>query len=506
MSSSHLWERSFVNDPSPPFDWERTTAAEWQKNPRKVSRYWMLLDGLTILAAAIAATLYKKHIGFLAGLQSFWHDTLIPGSTSWEQLIILFGFTLALIETSRRMHLYTPLRLGGFLAEQRSTIQACLISGLLLTGSLYLVHAGAIPRSIVLLTLGIVMVSLSLRRLIFRAFMHRAFERGIGTRNVLIVGTGPEARAFRRQLTRLPHLGYSFKGFIELSPSGSYDRLDRESVVGTLASLFDYARKHFVDEIFIAGPCKPGVVPDVCEKARAEGIDLRVIPDMYGGLAWKRQIEYIGEFPTIPLHCSHFPELALMFKRSLDIIFAASALLILSPVLLLISIAIKLDSPGPILFVSERIGKKGRVFGCIKFRTMVQDAEKKRSQILSMNERDGILFKVKNDPRVTRLGRILRKYSLDEIPQFLNVIGGDMSIVGPRPPIAREVREYELKHLRRLDVVPGITGLWQIQARQDPSFESYIMLDLAYIENWSVWLDLKIILRTVGVVVAGTGS
>jgi lipopolysaccharide/colanic/teichoic acid biosynthesis glycosyltransferase len=172
----------------------------------------------------------------------------------------------------------------------------------------------------------------------------------------------------------------------------------------------------------------------------------------------------------------------------------------------LISIAIKLDSPGPILFVSERIGKKGRVFGCIKFRTMVQDAEKKRSQILSMNERDGILFKVKNDPRVTRLGRILRKYSLDEIPQFLNVIGGDMSIVGPRPPIAREVREYELKHLRRLDVVPGITGLWQIQARQDPSFESYIMLDLAYIENWSVWLDLKIILRTVGVVVAGTGS
>jgi exopolysaccharide biosynthesis polyprenyl glycosylphosphotransferase len=375
-----------------------------------------------------------------------------------------------------------------------------------LTGSLYLVHAGAIPRSIVLLTLGIVMVSLSLRRLIFRAFMHRAFERGIGTRNVLIVGTGPEARAFRRQLTRLPHLGYSFKGFIELSPSGSYDRLDRESVVGTLASLFDYARKHFVDEIFIAGPCKPGVVPDVCEKARAEGIDLRVIPDMYGGLAWKRQIEYIGEFPTIPLHCSHFPELALMFKRSLDIIFAASALLILSPVLLLISIAIKLDSPGPILFVSERIGKKGRVFGCIKFRTMVPDAEKKRSQILSMNERDGILFKVKNDPRVTRLGRILRKYSLDEIPQFLNVIGGDMSIVGPRPPIAREVREYELKHLRRLDVVPGITGLWQIQARQDPSFESYIMLDLAYIENWSVWLDLKIILRTVGVVVAGTGS
>jgi lipopolysaccharide/colanic/teichoic acid biosynthesis glycosyltransferase len=123
-----------------------------------------------------------------------------------------------------------------------------------------------------------------------------------------------------------------------------------------------------------------------------------------------------------------------------------------------------------------------------------------------MNERDGVLFKVKHDPRITRLGRFLRKYSLDEIPQFVNVILGDMSIVGPRPPIASEVREYELKHLRRLDVLPGITGLWQVQARQDPSFESYIMLDLAYIENWTVWLDLKIIVRTVGVLFAGTGS
>jgi len=180
----------------------------------------MLLDGLTILAAAVAATLYKKEIGAFAGLKSFWHGTLIPGATTWELLIILLGFMLALIETSRRMHLYTPLRVGGFLAEQRLTIQACSISGLLLTGSLYLVHAGAIPRSIVLLTLGLVMVSLCLRRLIYRAYMHRAFERGIGTRNILIVGTGPEAQAFRRQLTRLPHLGYSFKGFIEISPSG----------------------------------------------------------------------------------------------------------------------------------------------------------------------------------------------------------------------------------------------------------------------------------------------
>jgi lipopolysaccharide/colanic/teichoic acid biosynthesis glycosyltransferase len=175
-------------------------------------------------------------------------------------------------------------------------------------------------------------------------------------------------------------------------------------------------------------------------------------------------------------------------------------------VLLAIAIGVRVDTPGPIFYASERIGKKGRVFGCLKFRTMVPDAERRRAEILHMNERDSVLFKISNDPRITRTGRFLRKYSLDELPQLINVLRGDMSLVGPRPPIASEVKRYELNHLRRLDVTPGVTGLWQVQARQDPSFDSYISLDTAYIENWSLWLDIKILVRTIGVVVSGTGT
>jgi lipopolysaccharide/colanic/teichoic acid biosynthesis glycosyltransferase len=167
---------------------------------------------------------------------------------------------------------------------------------------------------------------------------------------------------------------------------------------------------------------------------------------------------------------------------------------------------IKLDSPGPAFYISQRIGKKGRSFSCFKFRTMVVNADNLKSSLSAHNERSGPLFKIRNDPRVTTLGRYLRKFSLDELPQLLNVIKGDMSLVGPRPPIASEVERYELEHLRRLEVLPGLTGLWQVRAREDPSFDQYVTLDITYVETWSFWLDLKILARTAEVVFRGTGS
>jgi lipopolysaccharide/colanic/teichoic acid biosynthesis glycosyltransferase len=197
---------------------------------------------------------------------------------------------------------------------------------------------------------------------------------------------------------------------------------------------------------------------------------------------------------------------AAWIKRPMDLTFAVLLLLLLGPLMAGVALAVRLDGPGPLFYVSERVGRRGRRFACYKFRTMVVDADELQSGLRAMNERDSILFKIAEDPRVTRIGRLLRKYSLDELPQLVNVVRGEMSLIGPRPPLPSEVARYSPEHSARLAVLPGITGLWQVKCRNSPHFADYINLDLAYIEQWSVWLDMKILWRTVGVVLAGTGT
>jgi lipopolysaccharide/colanic/teichoic acid biosynthesis glycosyltransferase len=276
-------------------------------------------------------------------------------------------------------------------------------------------------------------------------------------------------------------------------------------ILGTTQNLKTLCRTHFIDEIIVCTHHRPTVL-DVIADAQESGVGVRVIPDLYDGLAWGARLDYLGHFPTLAVVHRTTPAFAMTLKRAIDILGSASALILLSPVLLLLALIVKLDSPGPILYASKRLGKKGRPFPCYKFRTMVADADLQKAKLQHLNERDGILFKITNDPRITRAGRFLRKHSLDELPQFWNVLIGDMSLVGPRPPLASEVKKYETGYFRRLEVAPGITGLWQVEARNNPSFDKYISLDLHYVENWSLGLDIQILLRTVSVVLAGTGS
>jgi lipopolysaccharide/colanic/teichoic acid biosynthesis glycosyltransferase len=193
-------------------------------------------------------------------------------------------------------------------------------------------------------------------------------------------------------------------------------------------------------------------------------------------------------------------------KRMLDVAVSAGALLVFGPLLLLIACLVKLDSPGPALYSALRVGRKGRQFHCHKFRTMAVDAGAIKENLRGQNQREGPTFKIVKDPRITRLGRSLRRYSLDELPQLWNVFRGEMSLVGPRPHPLDDFARYELEHLRRLDVIPGITGLWQVTARRVASFHTNMALDLEYIEHWSLWMDVRILLRTFAVVFQGTGS
>jgi len=217
---------------------------------------------------------------------------------------------------------------------------------------------------------------------------------------------------------------------------------------------------------------------------------------LFGGPS---SIESIAHFKTTPR------SLPLHAKRCIDVLLSIAALVFLSPVFAAVALSVRLLSGSPVLYVSQRVGQYGRTFLCYKFRTMVPNADALRDKLLHLNERSGVLFKLSNDLRVTPIGRVLRKYSLDELPQLWNVLRGEMSLVGPRPCLPSELDQYEPAHLRRLDVLPGITGLWQVEARHDPSFDSYIELDILYIREWSIWLDLKIMLRTLNAVLTGTG-
>jgi exopolysaccharide biosynthesis polyprenyl glycosylphosphotransferase len=460
------------------------------------------MDLVTVLVAGVLALRFR--VVLPAEVRT---ATLLPDlfNSAPPALIFYFGwFGLCLVFFMRSYGLYGPVNGRSGLHELRMSVQATLVSGLILCGTLYLLQGVAVSRIVVGLLILMTLVGICIRRMIWRRMVYNRYRAGIETRNVMIIGAGRVGHALRNHLDSLQHLGFRFKGFVALTEreaeSGDVD------VIGDVRNCLSLARSLFVDEIFFSVPAEKKIVIGLVEEARAAGIDVRVVPDLYDGLAWNAPVEYIGQFPTIPLHRRDFQIGAFLMKRMIDITLASVALIVAAPVMALIALSVKMGSEGPVFYRAQRIGRKGRTFVCYKFRTMVKNADKLKADLEHMNERDSVLFKIEKDPRVTKTGRMLRKYSLDELPQFYNVLKGDMSLVGPRPPMAKEVEQYDLAHLRRLDVLPGITGLWQVEARQDPSFDSYISLDTAYVENWSLWLDLKILARTVGVVFGGTGS
>ena len=316
---------------------------------------------------------------------------------------------------------------------------------------------------------------------------------------MLIVGAGNLGRRIASHLEKHPELGRSVCGFLD-------DRTPvRPQVIGSTRDLARLARAEFVDEIILAAPQDREMALRVLRTARQLRLDVKVAPDLLG-CEPSHRTEQIGGVPLISLHEEKLPVAGLWAKRALDVMGAGLGLITVTPLLAFFACLIRLDSPGPVFYIALRAGRKGRPFRCYKLRTMIHGADDQKEQLRTRNQRQGPFFKIADDPRITRIGRFLRRYSLDELPQLWNVLTGEMSLVGPRPHPMDDFSAYSIEHLPRLDVVPGMTGLWQVTARRDPSFQNGVDLDIEYIHGWSLGADLKILLKTVLVVLKGSGE
>jgi exopolysaccharide biosynthesis polyprenyl glycosylphosphotransferase len=321
-----------------------------------------------------------------------------------------------------------------------------------------------------------------------------------GMRNVLIVGADELGRRIADYMDQHPENGRSVCGFLD-------DRkvLGASGVLGRISDLAQLARAGFIDEVILAAPHDRETTLRVLQSARRLRLDVKMAPDLFG-CEPAQATERIGGVPLISLHNERLPIAGLVLKRGLDIAGAGVALILMAPALILLAILVRLDSPGPVLYSALRAGRKGRPFRCYKFRTMVADADALKESLRGQNERQGPFFKIADDPRITWIGRFLRRYSLDELPQLLNVLKGEMSLVGPRPHPLDDFSAYAIEHMPRLDVTPGITGLWQVTARENPSFQAGVDLDIEYIRSWSLGMDLRILLKTAAVVLRGSGE
>jgi len=383
-------------------------------------------------------------------------------------------------------------------------------------GLLFIVTSYILQWSVALSTV-VLFLTVNLFLQIGTEFLNRLILRNLATngecspgscseKKVIVVGTGARARAIVDLILNSPDLEISIQGFLDYSRTGMWRYRDIP-LMGHPETLSQIAVSEQVDAIIIAVETRD--LPrtrrlfDIAENM---GITVCFMPDIYRARLASARPTWLNGSPALVYQTVPEGRWSLTAKNIVDKVGAAVGLVLAAPIMILTALAIKLDNPGPILFKQKRSGLNGKPFYLYKFRTMFRDAEERQHELKDMNMMSGPVFKAKNDPRVTRVGRVLRKYSIDEIPQFFNVLRGDMSLVGPRPPIPKEVTQYEPWQRRRLSVKPGVTCLWQVNGRNNIDFDKWMKLDLEYIDNWSLWLDTKILARTLPAVIKRTGA
>ncbi len=383
------------------------------------------------------------------------------------------------------------------------------VGGFLLFGSLFFtVKAIYVSRYMIGFNFMITCSLFLLERLLIVKLVHAWRKRGYNYRSLLVVGTGRRAQQFIDRVENNRHWGLKILGLIDQKPELLGTEVKGYAVVGTLNEMQQVIHEHVVDEVVFVVP--RSMLHDIegpMQACEVEGVKVSVALDFFDMRYGKPVQDNLDDMPLISFEIAPRQVWGLQLKRLVDMALAGLSLLGLSPVMLLVALAVKISSPGPVFFKQRRCGMGGRTFTLYKFRTMVEGAEERLAELQRQNEMQGPVFKMTQDPRITPVGKFLRKYSLDELPQIWNVLRGDMSLVGPRPPIPDEVSKYESWQRRRLRMRPGLTCLWQVQGRnQITNFEDWARLDLEYIDNWSLGLDWKIIARTVPVVFSGSGA
>lgn len=473
---------------------QSTPQGQWR------SLAYVLADVMLITLNAVAVFTFRFHTNagpYLADAKIPSHGRGVFQPEYFPFLLLYLAVTVLLLQS---YGLYRSSLTRSATTELSAVIKAVVLATVLLATSIYASKVDSISRMVVSATGALNVLSLGGWRLWQRHRVQQRITNGMGVRNVLIIGSSETGQQLAELLRENANWGFVVKGFLDSAPPNG------NGVLGGIQDMAQVLRAHFIDEVFITLPLEPKLVREIAVAAKLNRVDVKLVPELYDGLVMGAPLQYLGSFPVFGLYQEPIQALPLLLKRALDIAISALALVCCAPLLGAIAIAVKVESRGPALYRSLRIGKRGRPFICYKFRTMAVNADAMKPQLRPLNERQGPFFKLKNDPRVTRLGKWLRKYSLDELPQFWNVLHGDMSLVGPRPHPTDDYERYSLDHLRRLDVTPGITGMWQVTARQDPSFDTNMALDLEYIENWGIWTDLKILLKTIPAVLRGVGD
>ncbi len=473
----------------------------FERYRRRVSLIMALTD-VVLINLAFATAYWVRY-----DLQ--WFRAVDPANDAPFQVYIPFALvlTVLLMIAYKLGGVYDQPRSASWLDEVYALVGGTTTGIVIVTAITFWFRPLVYSRLMFLWAGGMIVTLLSLSRLIKRWIWESRMRQGIGVDRVLIVGAGEVGRRLMRNIVAQPELGYQVVGFVDDDPDKNRTDIGRFKALGGIDNLPRVVQEEAIDEVIITLPWMyHRKILGIMRQCEREQVRARIVPDLFQLALSRVDIEDLGGIPIIGVKEISITGWNLAFKRAGDLVVSLAGLILLFPLMLLISAAIKLDSPGPILFKQIRVGKGGRRFVFYKFRSMHQGAEEERPQLTDRDEVVGPTFKIRHDPRCTRVGRFLRRTSLDELPQLYNVLRGEMSLVGPRPAIPLEVEQYQEWHRKRLEIWPGITGLWQVSGRSQLTFDEMCLLDIYYLENWSPLLDLKIALKTIPAVLAGRGA